>query len=319
MAKIGLVLLISLLLVTPTCVAKKLYKYQDEQGLWHFTDQQPATLDKVEIRQMKPSRKQRVWLEQSGDQANPAFYVLNHYPGPIEVEIDWGAHNNVIATPPLPSRFVVEPGQSAPLLTVRSGDPTETGHYSLQLQYVTGRPLTDYHSDTLYAPPFSDNSRYQITQGFGGEFSHTDPQNYYAVDIMMPIGTPVYAARGGVVLETEDDYDGNGTELSYASKANSIRILHDDGSMAVYAHLALEKAQVSPGARVETGRLIAYSGNTGLTTGPHLHFAVLINQGMALVSTPFQFRDQSNKAFEPVLGAWLTGKSWKGGVGDNLP
>jgi murein DD-endopeptidase MepM/ murein hydrolase activator NlpD len=170
---------------------------------------------------------------------------------------------------------------------------------------MIGRPLTDYVSVHAYAPPIANGSRFQITQGFNGQFSHTDAQNRYAVDIMMPEDTPVYAARAGIVVEVNDDYYRSGTEQAYANKANSIRILHDDDSMAVYAHLALEKAQVSVGDSVKAGQLIAYSGNTGYTTGPHLHFAVQINRGMELVSVPFQFIDGANRLQEPEVGLWI--------------
>ncbi|MGZ4998765.1 MAG: peptidoglycan DD-metalloendopeptidase family protein [Methylomonas sp.] len=306
-----LVLLIALLLVSTVGAAKKLYKYQDENGNWHYTDKSPATQQPVEVRQLKPAPAQRVWLEKSGDKASPNFFILNHYPGPIEVEVDWGEHDNVIAIPELPRRFVVEPGQSGILFKVEGAGQAQSWRFTLQYRYVTGRPLTDYASDTLYLPPIAPGSRFQITQAFNGEFSHNDAQNRYAVDIMMPVDTPVQAARGGVVLEVESDYFGSGTEQAYAAKANSIRILHDDGSMAVYAHLALEKAQVHPGLRVEAGQLIGYSGNTGLTTGPHLHFAVQVNQGMELVSVPFQFADENHQPIEPKLGFWLTGYAAK--------
>ena len=123
----------------------------------------------------------------------------------------------------------------------------------------------------------------------------------------MPIGTPVYAARSGIVLEAEDDFYNGGSNKAYTSEANNIRILHDDGSMAVYAHLELEKAQVHPGMEVEAGQLIGYSGNTGFSTGPHLHFAVQINKGMELVSVPFTFINPQGQAEEPRLNAWLKG------------
>lgn len=301
----------TLLLVSATVAAKKLYKYQDEQGNWHYTDKPPAIEQPVEVRQLKPAPKQRVWLEKSGDRASPDFFILNHYPGPIEVGVDWAEHDNVISVPELPQRFLVEPGKSGTLFKVRGAGQALSWRFALQYQYVIGRPLTDYVSDTPYLPPITANSRFQITQAFGGEFSHNDAQNRYAVDIMMPVDTPICAARGGVVLEVESDYFGSGTEQAYAGKANSIRILHDDGSMAVYAHLALEKAQVHPGLRVEAGQLIGYSGNTGLTTGPHLHFAVQINKGMELVSVPFQFADELNQPIEPKPGVWLSGYAAK--------
>ena len=58
--------------------------------------------------------------------------------------------------------------------------------------------------------------------------------------------------------------------------------------MALYAHLQANGAVAQLGQRVRTGQHIGWSGNTGFSTGPHLHFAVQVNRGMRLVSIPFQ-------------------------------
>ena len=297
----------SLLLVANASIAKKLYKYQDTQGNWHYTDQPPAANQPTQVRQLKAASKQRVWLEKNSDKAHPGFFARNSYPGPIELAVDWRERENVSASPALPQRFLVESGQSQNLFSIIPDPKAHSYRLSLQYRYVIGRPLPDYVSQTLYKPPLPDTSHFQITQAFNGAYSHNDAQNRYAVDIMMPVDTPIHAARGGVVLEVENDFVGNGTEQAYASKANSIRILHADGSMATYAHLALEKAQVHPGLQVETGQLIGYSGITGLTTGPHLHFAVQVNRGMELISVPFQFADAQGQAQAPLEGMWLNG------------
>ena len=288
--------------------AKKLYKYQDEQGRWYFSDKAPVTRQPVEIRQLKPVRKRWVWLENDGKLANPGFFLINRYPGPVEVEIDCKQRGDLTADPPLPQRFVVEPGKSDVLFSVGAvGQRFSSEKFSLEYRYVAGQPLPGYVSQFLYLPPLAPGSRFQVTQGFNGEFSHNDAQNRYAVDIMMPIDTPIHAARSGTVLEVNNDFFNGGTLQAYASEANSIRILHDDGSMAVYAHLALEKALVRSGLQVKEGELIGYSGNTGFTSGPHLHFAVQINQGMELVSVPFQFIGEERQGFEPRRGDWLKG------------
>lgn len=306
MFKHGL-LFISLLLACHSGVAKKLYKYQDEQGVWHYSDKPPATERPVEVRQLKPTLKQRVKLEKGGNKHNPVFYAINRYPGPVELAIDWEDQSNVVATPPLPQRFVVGPGKSAGLFDVRGAISTQSWRFTLKYQYMIGEPLLDYVGSTPYFPPIAPGSRFQITQAFDGQFSHQDQQNRYAVDIMMPVGTPIHAARNGVVIEVENDYFKGGTQQAYANKANSVRILHDDGSMAVYAHLQLEKAQVYPGLQVQAGELIAYSGNTGFTTGPHLHFAVQVNQGMQLASVPFKFVRIDGQIAKPEQGTWLVG------------
>jgi murein DD-endopeptidase MepM/ murein hydrolase activator NlpD len=69
-----------------------------------------------------------------------------------------------------------------------------------------------------------------------------------------------------------------------------------------------DRAQVYPGLKVAAGQLIGYSGNTGLTSGPHLHFAIQINKGMTLVSVTFAFLNSmagklKNQPLEPSLKA----------------
>ena len=66
-------------------------------------------------------------------------------------------------------------------------------------------------------------------------------------------------------------------------------ILHDDGTMGVYLHLKQGSVSVREGQRVAVGSPLALSGNTGNSSGPHLHFVVQRNTGMGLVSIPYQF------------------------------
>ncbi len=308
----AVVIFILLSLCSFNAAGQKLYKFQDAQGTWHFTDKpteagQKGTELKVEVRQLKTAPKQLVWLLQSGEERHPQFYIRNDYAGPVEVEVNFTEQDNVQATPDLPLRFVVAPGKSATLFEVNGANEQEPWRLALKYRYIIGSPLAHYRSTAHYFPPIAPNASFQISQAFGGTYSHTDEQNQYAVDIVMPVGTPIYAARSGVVLEAEDDFFKGGTNKAYSSEANNIRILHDDGSMAVYAHLELEKAQVYPGLAVTAGQLIGYSGNTGFTTGPHLHFAVQINRDMRLVSVPFTFINQAGQAEEPLVSAWLKG------------
>jgi murein DD-endopeptidase MepM/ murein hydrolase activator NlpD len=74
--------------------------------------------------------------------------------------------------------------------------------------------------------------------------------------------------------------------------------------MAVYAHLKLESVRVTVGQSVNAGQQIAESGNTGFSTGPHLHFVIQRNTGMRVVSVPFKLRHAEGAA-EPVEGQLL--------------
>ncbi len=98
------------------------------------------------------------------------------------------------------------------------------------------------------------------------------------MDSPLPEGTPVLAARAGTVMQVVDSHD----------QGSLLRVLHDDGSMALYAHLQAASARVRPGQAVAAGQVIALSGNTGHSSGPHLHFVVQANTGLALRSIPFR-------------------------------
>ncbi len=290
------------------CSAKKLYKYQDKDGLWHFTDRKPSKEQEYETRQLKVKQvKRHVWLEKAGPDKTPEYAIRNNYSGPIEVEFSLLDQENIRSTPSLPARFVVENGISDTLFSITGENQFKSWQYTLQYRYTLGDPRASHQNSATYMPPLAPGARFAISQSFGGQFSHQDDQNHFAVDIVMPEYSPVHAARSGVVMNVEDDFYNSGTHQAYKSRANSIRILHGDGSMAVYAHLALEKARVYPGQNVGAGQLIGYSGNTGYSTGPHLHFAVQVNNGMNLSSVPFTFTRADGTTFVPEAGQWLEG------------
>lgn len=122
----------------------------------------------------------------------------------------------------------------------------------------------------IYELPFKEGISYKVVQGYGGMFSH---KYKAALDFSMPVGTPVYAARGGTVYGFKDDSDEGGPLPKYNGKANYIVIKHEDGSFGCYWHLQKNGVVVKKG-KIEKGQLIGYSGNTGFVLRPHLHFAV---------------------------------------------
>ncbi len=125
-----------------------------------------------------------------------------------------------------------------------------------------------------------------ITQYFGNTpFASANPQIYSGkghngVDFRAAIGTRVKAALSGTVTATGD------TDLVCpgASYGKWVLIRHANGLSTLYAHLSL--IRVSPGQSVSTGEVIGYSGNTGYSTGPHLHFTLYATQGVEVRKFP---------------------------------
>jgi murein DD-endopeptidase MepM/ murein hydrolase activator NlpD len=76
--------------------------------------------------------------------------------------------------------------------------------------------------------------------------------------------------------------------------------------MALYVHLNWNTIRVVPGQRVRRGEYLADSGNTGFSSGPHLHFVVQRNRGGALESVPVEFAGPRGAAFAVVTGETYT-------------
>jgi murein DD-endopeptidase MepM/ murein hydrolase activator NlpD len=123
----------------------------------------------------------------------------------------------------------------------------------------------------------------RITQKFGvTDFSKTttayNGKGHNGVDFGTAIGTPIKSVLSGTVVGVGD------TDLVCpgASFGRWVFIQHDNGLSTTYAHLSLIKAK--KGDRVQTGTVIGYSGNTGFSTGPHLHLSLYISQGVKILS-----------------------------------
>ena len=163
------------------------------------------------------------------------------------------------------------------------------GNPRLRVVAVPGTPNARPR-DVEYAWPLP-SAALRIQQAWGGGFSHDHAENRHAVDFAAPVGTPVVAARDGLVMQAESGFDEavpGEDESTLLARANFIRVLHDDGTMALYAHLQAGGVLARIGQRVRRGQVIARSGNTGHSTAPHLHFVVQANRGMHLASVPFR-------------------------------
>ncbi|MHC4660102.1 MAG: M23 family metallopeptidase [Planctomycetota bacterium] len=140
-----------------------------------------------------------------------------------------------------------------------------------------------------YVLPWRKGESYVLTNPFGigsSERGHKGTGRF-SYDWGMPVGVPLVAARAGVVVACREDSVAGGVENKQLSAANILVIRHDDDTLSHYSHLDTDSIIPELGDRVEQGQFIAKSGNTGWTSGPHLHFSVTRGG----YSVPFSFRD----------------------------
>ncbi len=182
------------------------------------------------------------------------------------------------------------PGQSERLvLTLYATKGHDLAEYRDVFYWTPGDLHAVHDKSFKYLPPFAPNESYSLVQGFGGGWSHSGASKY-AVDFAMPVGTAVHAARGGVVVQAVSHHNQGGSDRRYAKYANYVVILHEDGTTGEYYHLQNDGVVVSIDQRVEAGDLLGYSGNTGFSSIPHLHFAVYRPRPMGdFESLPFEF------------------------------
>lgn len=175
-----------------------------------------------------------------------------------------------------PQTAIVPPYSTYPLGRVFTADKAAGGYnFLFRYSHHFGRFDAVHDAAAAYRLPFLEGESYAVTQAYGGKLtSHSNRENLYAIDFAMPSGTPVTAARGGVVIDATLIHQEGGFDVRFLDKANTVAIAHDDGTVAEYAHLSPGVEFVKLGQRVAAGDLIGHSGNTGYSSGPHLHFIV---------------------------------------------
>ncbi|MFP4152471.1 MAG: M23 family metallopeptidase [Alkalispirochaeta sp.] len=246
-----------------------------------------------------------VWGEQQDDNSY-RFYASNDHFIPMYISVSFTQLISLAPSEELPWTGAIPPETGQQYLF--SLEPTTTRGrigYNLTYSFAEGDPETARHDDDhLYLFPFEHGTKHRLTQGYNGDFSHFG-ENRYAVDFNLDEGTPVYAARDGIVVRVKEDSRVGGPSAAYADRGNLIMIAHDDGSFGNYVHLAYRGSEVEVGDEVEAGQLIGYSGNTGISSGPHLHFDVRVPLTTGrMQSIPFQFRGVDGEAISPEEGTF---------------
>ena len=290
--------------------AQTLYKYLGENGEWIYSDRPPDDSEDVsETRNLSTGEvRGTVSVESRAGSGVIDLVANNRFHIPVELRIVFKRLRGLSYPESDQELFWVLPPRSESTvlrLTVTGEVAAPEAEYGYE--YRAGDPRSTHRPTALYRVPFSIASEFPVTQAYPDVTTHRTPDSYYAVDIAMPIGTDIVAARDGIVFDVAESNFQSGLDPERdGPAANVIQIMHDDGTYAVYAHLNWNSIRVRPGDRVVRGEYIADSGNTGFSSGPHLHFVVLHNSPNGIVSVPVQFEGANSSAVMPSSGVMLT-------------
>lgn len=232
-----------------------------------------------------------------GDEVRVA--LRNRYDAPVTADLGFTLAN-LSAVQPAHTMTVPAGGtQTAAVFhVIQPGQPIR---YNYVMNWLFGDPASA-PADVLYDLPYQHGEGFRVIQGYYGGFSH---QDVAAIDWGMPEGTPVTAAREGTVVAFKDDATESGLDPDFKvlEKANWVVVRHPDGTLGCYFHLKPHGVAVRAGQGVRRGTLLGYSGNTGFSNAPHLHFEVRTPiDGKRFRTYPVRFHLATGDGI-PLLGA----------------
>jgi murein DD-endopeptidase MepM/ murein hydrolase activator NlpD len=299
-------IILALALLSTPLLAQTAYKYKDANGQWVFTDRATSAAGadhSFALEHQNDTLRITVDRKDSGDSTQLIAVNDCLCAATFQAKI---LHSDDPAIPDgTEYKATLTPRTQQTLIHIQHAGGPKT-EFRYVWRFALGPPEATHNPPGPYRAPFAIGSTHLISQAYPSRFTHTTPDSEYAIDIALPDGTQVYAAREGVVINVRHDAFRGALARAMLDQANVIEILHDDGTIAIYAHLHWDSIRVHIGERVARGQYIANSGNTGFTSGPHLHFAVLRNAGVTDVSVPIQFASNAGVAVTPATQMQLT-------------
>jgi len=223
-----------------------------------------------------------------------SFYAKNPNFCPFQILIEMEIPEKMQATDAIPFYDIVpEKTTDYYLFSILTEEPTQDLKFDFKRRYSIGDPNLVPDLDYKYVLPFKEGEAYKLTQSYNGIFSHRG-WTRFSLDFGMDTGSTICATRDGVVTDVRIDSNKGGRYYKYRYMANYITIYHEDGTFSQYMHLKKNGSVVKVGDKVKKGDIIGFSGNTGWSRGPHLHFMVFKPTKLFYETVPTKFIGEKN-------------------------
>ncbi|MFQ3213597.1 MAG: murein DD-endopeptidase MepM/ murein hydrolase activator NlpD [Marivirga sp.] len=226
------------------------------------------------------------------------FTAINHSNVPYYLKLQFAELNNLEANQSLEEYTpTIYPNEGeTEILILRIVESDKGSGFNFNYLYTIGDPKIKVDKEFLYYLPYRHGERIRVGQGYNGSGTH---RGINAIDFNLMVGDTIYAAREGFAYDIKEDSNKGGNNLSYEKDGNYIYIYQPDGTLGKYVHLKQNGALITTGDSIAIGQAIGLSGNTGYSSGPHLHFTVVHNKDFIPKTLSVSFLNYDQKGFIP--------------------
>jgi murein DD-endopeptidase MepM/ murein hydrolase activator NlpD len=215
-----------LFMACTSAVAMTIYKSTDANGVVSYSDR-PSKGAQVFVFQdrMVERLERQVYLDIKKQKGTDVVFVRNDLYAPVKIALAFTGLSNVRGAPAQTIHRVLPARSNTRLALLTAVSGKQPLVYTPQFHYSLGDPA-GIAQGYRYPLPWRGGP-FRLSQGANGQYSHYGPKNRYAMDIAMPVGTPIIAARAGVVVKTENAQSGRGNDASGNFRAGAARRWHD--------------------------------------------------------------------------------------------
>lgn len=284
---------------------KMKYERIEEQTTQEFFNL--ATTSLYNSNQTKKNPKNKVQIEAKDTGKYIAVFIENLNPYTITLKIK-DSIQNFDYDKNIKKEFTLKSGQRKEYLRLFKQKEKFNFSYSFSYTWIIGSVDAIHDDSYVYRLPFAKGTSHRVTQGYNGKYTHKG-HSQYAIDFGMSIGTKIFAVREGVVVKLKENSNKGGVGREFSKYGNYITIEHSDATFATYYHLNKNGVLPRLTQKIKRGEFIAYSGNTGYSSGPHLHLSIFKASSASRTKTiPIKLLGKNGIIKVPIQGKIYTAK-----------